>query len=485
MKDIKLIQTLKTFTKEETKSFEKLVLSPYFNKGRNYMPLLNELKKYYPEFDDDNLTSENIYKKIYPGRKFNKQVMWNQVSGLEKLAIEFLLQTALKTNSVEKYIILIDELSKRQLDKQVLREIDRTEKQISSVKLGKEYFHLNFNVEVSKVEYWNIIKGRPDKNVEAIVNSTQFLLVNLLIELSVQIWNLNTHKIMYGTSKEINSSIEFVKSLKLKGFVDTANKSKNEHAPVINFYYNKIMCALNENDENYFFEMKKFFEDNYDRFDLQEQRNTIITLGNYCGDKINEGKDEFLRILFEINEFRIRNQIEKNKTGKISKALFHQILRTALSLGKINWTENFVRNYLPSLKKDQQKTMNALAFAYIHFAKKEYEISLQHLNKVEFIDLRDKLHFRILTSKAYYELDQTELLFYLIDSSRHFIGNNTLIESNSKEAYMKYFNYLNKLLNNKQNSGSVKLKKLRDEIHFDRTIESTNKKWLLEKIDHS
>ena len=85
MKDTKLIQTLKTFTSDEIKNFEKFAASSYFNKGRNYLPLLTELKKFQPSFDNERLTAEYLYKKIYRGRKFNKQVMWNLVSGLEKL----------------------------------------------------------------------------------------------------------------------------------------------------------------------------------------------------------------------------------------------------------------------------------------------------------------------------------------------------------------------------------------------------------------
>ena len=82
MHDSRLIQTLKSFSKDEFKQFEKFVASPFFNNGRNYNPFLNELKKHYPSFENrkDSLKPESIYKKIYPGKNFNKQVMWNLVT---------------------------------------------------------------------------------------------------------------------------------------------------------------------------------------------------------------------------------------------------------------------------------------------------------------------------------------------------------------------------------------------------------------------
>ena len=154
MKNNKLIQTLKTFTKDEMKLFEKFVASPYFNKGRNYLPLLNELQKCYPDFENDKLTSENVYKKLYPGRKFNKQVIWNQVSELEKLALEFLLQNALMNYKSERFIIMFDELSKRNLDKQIINEIGKTDKYVNNMKFGEEYFSLKWVLENNKANFW-------------------------------------------------------------------------------------------------------------------------------------------------------------------------------------------------------------------------------------------------------------------------------------------------------------------------------------------
>ncbi|MDQ3021863.1 MAG: hypothetical protein M3R36_15020 [Bacteroidota bacterium] len=75
--------------------------------------------------------------------------------------------------------------------------------------------------------------------------------------------------------------------------------------------------------------------------------------------------------------------------------------------------ENFVKEYTLKLKKEHQKTMSALAMGYIFYGKNEYEISLKYLNNVEFIDIRDKLHVRILSAKAYYELNNTESLFII------------------------------------------------------------------------
>jgi hypothetical protein len=87
------------------------------------------------------------------------------------------------------------------------------------------------------------------------------------------------------------------------------------------------MCVLDENDERYFFEMKACFDRNYDLFDKQEQHNAIISLANYCAHKMRLGNGKFLKILFEINRFRLEKEIGAYTHGRISKALFHHSVK--------------------------------------------------------------------------------------------------------------------------------------------------------------
>src|SRR5262245_14354555 len=107
MKNTKLVNILKTFSKEEMKEFEKFVCSPYHNTGKNCMPLIKQLQKFYPEFESDVLTYENLYKKLYPGKKFNKQVMWNLTSAAEKMADEFIIHERLKKDEFTRFSLLI------------------------------------------------------------------------------------------------------------------------------------------------------------------------------------------------------------------------------------------------------------------------------------------------------------------------------------------------------------------------------------------
>ncbi|MBK8983686.1 MAG: hypothetical protein IPM38_15555 [Ignavibacteria bacterium] len=68
MRSLRLVNILKTFTKEEIKEFEKFVASPYFSRGRNLSPFFSVIKKYYPEFYPDQYSAEKIFRELFSGK---------------------------------------------------------------------------------------------------------------------------------------------------------------------------------------------------------------------------------------------------------------------------------------------------------------------------------------------------------------------------------------------------------------------------------
>ena len=90
---MKVIDKLSLIKVTEWKDFEKFVSSPYFNKGRNYIPLLNILKEFYPDFDSRDLTAEYIYKRLHKGKEFNLNVMNTILSGLSNICEEFFFES--------------------------------------------------------------------------------------------------------------------------------------------------------------------------------------------------------------------------------------------------------------------------------------------------------------------------------------------------------------------------------------------------------
>ncbi|MGB0930972.1 MAG: hypothetical protein ACPGVB_09370, partial [Chitinophagales bacterium] len=70
----KLIDLLKSLNKKEFRNFEKkFVNNPLFNTNDKVSAMFGFFKKYYPDFENENLTKEFAFKKI-----FGSQTLYNR-----------------------------------------------------------------------------------------------------------------------------------------------------------------------------------------------------------------------------------------------------------------------------------------------------------------------------------------------------------------------------------------------------------------------
>lgn len=488
MNDTRLINTLRTFSKDEMKLFEKFAGSPYHNTGKNCQPLLIELQKFYPDFNDVKLSYEYIYSKLHPGRKFNKQVMWNLSSALEKMSEEFIIQETLKKDEFSRYSFLLLGLSSREDPKFYYKKLEEMKKRFDNMEIGEEhntgmdYFKVKWKYEAIKGVYYQMIDkfsltGGP------IIKRGEYLILSFIQNLTQDLYNIYFMEKRYNYDYEMNLPLEFVKSINFKQILDYLKNKNFEYEWIIEFYFNKIMCLIDEKEESYFFNLKKMFEEKHKKFTFFENSNTISTLTNYSIEKIDQGKENYLNILFEINEFRLKENIIATMGDIFRKTTYIQIINTALAINKTDWVKSFIEDYTLKLKKEYRKSMGSLAGALLHFKLKEYGKVLQNLNNVEFIDVSDKLSVRILSAMSYYELGETELLIHYIDSSKHFISQNDSVEIATKEAYLTFFKYLDKLISFSEHPDKPAFEKLPQSINSDTVLRSGHRKWFIEKID--
>ena len=71
MQKTSFIEILRTFDKAELKRFESFISSPYFNTKSSVVEIFKIVKKYAPDYDNNNLNKEEIWKKMFPGKEYN------------------------------------------------------------------------------------------------------------------------------------------------------------------------------------------------------------------------------------------------------------------------------------------------------------------------------------------------------------------------------------------------------------------------------
>jgi hypothetical protein len=245
-------------------------------------------------------------------------------------------------------------------------------------------------------------------------------------------------------------------------------------------YYCQIMTILKPTDTTYFLRAKELYEDNSNRFDLDERENILGALSNYCIHRLNNGEADFGKMLFEVNKLLLK-KIDSGRKKEIGKTFYMQVFRNALIINEIDWAKKYIEKYTPYLKHSYQKTMRTLADSFLAFKLKEFEKVIENLSSVRFIDSRDKFYVRILLLRAYYELGEIPTLVYYIDSVKQFINKNPTLGKITRSSFDDFLKCLKKLVSLREKNDNFELEKLKKEIEKDRGM--MNRGWLLEKVE--
>ncbi|MFI5211923.1 MAG: hypothetical protein ACHQIH_03500 [Ignavibacteria bacterium] len=478
MKNSKLVRILSTFTGKEFSEFEKVVVSPYFNKGRNYLPFLNQLKKFAPEYDSEKLTYEYIFSRLYPGKKFNKQFIWNMNSALFNMAEEYLVQISLHENRFRRKSLIAEQFHHRKLPDFYDRELNQMEKLLEGHGIGEDYFLHKISLSIGRAAYY-FLEDKQSLLSGHISEKGDYAIMYFLNKLSSVIADMNANSLMFNARFEPNIPKEFLDNFRIEKVLEYAKVKKFRYAWVMEMYYCLIMINLDLGNTGHFFRLKELFEENYDKFTEEEKISWIVSLTNFCSQNTTGGV-EFKKTLFEINKFQLREGIGISKR-KMPKILFIQILRNALAIDETEWVKNYIEEYVPKLRHSYQGSMHAFGMAYLNLKLKNFDLVIKNLVNVRFIDDRDKLLSKSLYVRAYYELNETDVLLSQIDSALHFVNNTPTIRKSTSDSYRKSLNILKRLVTVRDNGDSSAVSAIRR--YVDENEDLLFRGWFIEKIE--
>lgn len=479
MINTKLINILRTFSKSELQEFEKFIGSPYYNKGRNYLPLLVQISKFYPKFDDETLTHEYVYQKLYPGKKFNKQIIWNMTSSLQQMAEEFLISSSLNKNKFIKNSLLADEFLNRRLASYQQKKLDEMEKALEKIGISDNYFKYKNELESGRMSY-HFLEDTQHLLSKHIIKKGEYAILDMLRQLSSVINDINANAFMFNAKFDVNIPYSFVSAIDMESVIRYARENKFEDSDIMEMLYCSIMTVIKGKEEKYFLRLKELFELNIERFSDNEKLSWITTLSNYCTLRGNEGEKKYREYLFDLNRLELKVGYSNNNKH-LSKILFIQILRNALSINKTDWAPEYIEEYSQRLKSSYQKPMKALALAYLNLKLRKYNSVLDNLKDVKFIDVRDKMYVKSLYLRTYFETREFELLRYQVDSAKHFISSTVSLSEKTRINFLRFLNYLANLVTAIENNDTTEIGILESKLTADPELPFGE--WLLLKIE--
>lgn len=484
MKNTRLIKVLESLSKNEMKNLGVYLKAQLFPTGRNLEPIYSYLKTYHPDFKEDLLTKEIIFKKLYPGQNFTSgksdEILRKLFSELLQQTEDFLMISALKNNRFQQHILRLTAFAEKDLhalfDKEYKEAVEFVTGNSSS---AAELYERLRKLNSMKVNFF-YDRGYQIKTTELLNTGIDYLLGEFYFSAVTNLQFIKANSSSFENEKgspEKKTSLESIRnSLTVFDFEKYAKQSKDSRVKI---YYLLLLEINNEFDKDTVIELRNLLRDNFKIFDKHELYDLHLSLAGMCTALlVKSGNDiEYNKLLFEIYRDAFEYEVVANPlSGSLDLIRFRNILNTALNIGESGWTEKFIGEYASQLPKANRDGVLNLAFANIEYVKKNYLAALEYLGKIKssgFIFIND---LKFLQMKCFYELGYFDNAEALVNSYRHFVEYSKTLPPEHKSYILSFIRQYHTLLNLKQEFNRDKY----DDLMFE--LDKNKSSWIYKKL---
>ncbi|MBP7273113.1 MAG: hypothetical protein KA974_04690 [Saprospiraceae bacterium] len=465
----KLLIALQALKKTEHSKFGRFLRSPYYNRSTQMQQLhdsvLALIEKDVP-FDKDK-----IWKKIFNKEKYDDTRFRKLTSDLLQLLEQFLALQKYEENPINQAVHLMEAVNERKLQKLSNSTISEARRQ-SEVNNSRNanFYYLQYMIENKYYLLSNYENKRASRNniEEIAVNLDIFYLSEKLRLYCIILSQKNVIAFDYHLLL-VDEIIELMK----KNTIDIMQY------PPIAIYYQIFLLSTEDSNEEHYFKFKKLLIEFGDYFSESEANGIYTFAINYCIRKSNLNVPGFTKELHEINITMLEKGLLYSEEGELTPFRFGNIVINALRLGELNWVENFIKKYKNKVPVEQRDNVVSFNSASLYFYQKKYDRVIRTLAMVEYEDILMNLVAKSMLLATYYEIDETEPLYSLLESFRTFINRHKSIPTQRRQSYLNLIKYTKKLLKILPRQ-KKELTKIKEEVSKTNLLAS--KTWLLEKI---
>ena len=478
MNKSKLIKLFRTFSKEEFKEFGLFVESPFFNREKVQVKFFKMIFTAYPDFDSVKIRKQNIYSKLFPGKRYNDALMRNTVSDMLNLAKEFLRCIHFRSENFHRQYVLLKELTNRRQQELFKANFKSAEKELMGSEIRDEIF------------YQNKFLLEDEKRRNVVVNSSKILyqddnineqaenikIAHLTEDIKLYAILINQKKFVHDHNFDL-TYFETIRKYIEENFISFRN------IPYITIFYNCIMLFLTE-EKKYFDELKKEVKKHFEKLTATDRKNMFMVLTNHGKHRIKKGEFEFYRELFEINKDFIKTKACYEGNDFIAHYIYASVALNAIAVNEYGWAEKFIHEYKNEMHVNFRESVYNFCLSNLYIEKGNYEKALEALSKVKTFDIQYKLQVNQTLLLIYFCMNETESFLSLVDSFRHFLNRNKYLRKSDRLLYGNFIKYINKLYNVKIKNTYMpgqELEKIKAELEGMEEI--VRKKWLTDRAD--
>ncbi len=469
MQNNKVFSILQKFDKYEQNRLRKFVQSPYFNRNERLEKLLEILLK---NINAGNLTISldriEIWDKIGHKNTYDDVKLRKDFSDLLRLTEKFIAQEHYEKNGLYEAEFLLAGINEKKINKlesgtikSAARLLDRFPLKSSDLyyhkfALEKQVFLLNQDIQAKSEK----------KNIETVSKNLDIFYISE---------KLRYYCYILGSRRVVVHDYDLQMMKQVIRQVENFNYSK---IPVIAVYYQNYLTLSDGENEAHYFRLKELLDKYALDFPRVEAFNLYSSTLNYCTRKVNSGQAKFLNEYFDIMVDFLEKEIIF-LDDHLDVQVFRNIVVTALRLKEFSWAEKFIPKYIERIRPKYRNNTLTFNLARLHWYQKNHKKVIELLRTVEYENLGYNLISKTMLLTTYYDTNEIEPLYSLLESFRAFLNRHKEIPQHRRSLYLNLIRFTKKMVNTIPNDKKAILK-LHKEITETKSL--ANKDWLLEKL---
>ena len=428
MYDSKLIKSLKSLDKKEIRRFEEFVQSPFFNKSEDATTFCIAILKFAPDFSSPQLKKEKFIKKHTLDEKRLPYLLNQSMTLFE----EFLAFLSLEKDEAQRSIYRMDQFLQRNLDSLFQAESKKLKKSLDAENQPLSHYETLLKVNEKELEFG------ASTNIRAYQESLQTTVDSL--DLHYLLMKLRYSAAILNQQAIIASGYEIRFLEEIQTYLE---KEQIENVEIRIYFH--IVRMLQNNTEEDFEALKKLLRDQGKKLQKSTLREVYAFALNFCIRQTRQGKLNYQDELFQLYQVLVDQKVLL-ENGHISPWHYKNIVTSGLRTKSYDWTLNFIESHKSKLPESHRSNAYTYNLANFHYAQKNYDKGMRLLNQVEFDDPFLNISAKVLLAKMYFEENELEALYNLLESFRKFLERNKQVAENVIDANKNFIRHCRQLM---------------------------------------
>ena len=466
MQNSRLLQLFQSLNKKDLRELRKFVHSPFFNQRQDVIDLMDYMTRHCPFRRPKLLERKTIFAHIFPNETYDEKKLGYAMTFLHQAIKRFLAYQNFAADEVLHQIHLTNALRQKGLNRHFESELKVAQQLLKKQPLRNIAYHYqNYRLYFEHYEFTNNKSRTAAESFQELSDEmTVFFMASKLKQSCTALSHQNVSKTYYQQDL-------------LKAVLEQVEQKNYDDVPAISIYYNGYMALTAERHWPYFQQLRQLIQQFYTQFPKNELKDIYLLAINYCIRHYNAGEKSILEDLLDLYKEGLNRKIFI-ENGLLSRFTYKNIAMTGLGLGDFDWVESFLYEYKKYIESAYRENTFNYNLAILYYRKPDYDKAMRLLRQAEFDDLLHNLEARKMLLKIYFDLEELEALFSLLDSFKNFIYRQKDLGYH-RANYLNLVRFTHKLLQLKPYDKAAKMQ-LKLEIEGTKSV--AEKEWLLQQF---